>query len=81
MCQGNPAFDLHLCETNGFISVEFDGCNNAMLPSHDKHGDPHVEYPLDRGSFDSVPLEEIRKALIERKMHDCKAVAGVSEIK
>lgn len=51
-----------------------------MLPSHDTHGNQHVEYLLDRGPFDSVPFDEIRKALIERDMPDRKAVIGGPEI-
>ncbi|SPD71909.1 hypothetical protein PITCH_A1100008 [uncultured Desulfobacterium sp.] len=39
-----PAFDLQTCETNGFIPVAFDGLNNAILPSHYKHGNLHIEY-------------------------------------
>ena len=66
--KATPAFDLELCEANGFVPVEFDGFHNAMLPPHDKNGNPHVEYLLDRGPFDAVPLEQIRKALIERNM-------------
>jgi transglutaminase-like putative cysteine protease len=76
--KATPAFDLQTCETNGFIPVEFDGRNNAMLPSHDKQGNPHVEYLLDRGPFDTVPLEDIRKALIERNMLDPKDIVSPS---
>ncbi len=72
--KATPAFDLILCETNGFIPVEFDGYHNAVLPSHDKPGNPHVEYLLDRSPFDNVPLEHIRKALIERNMLDPKDI-------
>lgn len=74
--KATPAFDLELCEANGFVPVEFDGNHNAMLPSHDKNGKPHVEYLLDRGPFDTVPLKHIRKALIERNMLDPKELTG-----
>jgi hypothetical protein len=78
--KATPAFDLQTCETNGFIPVEFYGLSNAMLPSHDKQGNLHVEYLLDRGPFDSVPLDNIRKALIERNMLDPKDIVSPSEI-
>ncbi len=68
--KATPAFDLKACDTNGFVPVEFDGYHNSMLPSHDKKGKPHVEYLLDRGPFEIVPLEQIRNALIERNMLD-----------
>ncbi|SPD74696.1 conserved hypothetical protein [uncultured Desulfobacterium sp.] len=78
--KATPAFDIQTCETNGFVPVEFDGRNNAMLPSHDKQGNVHVEYLLDRGPFDSVPLDNIRKALIERNMLDPREIVSPSEI-
>jgi len=77
--KATPAFDLRMCENNGFLSVEFDGLNNALLPAHDKQGRLHIEYLLDRGSFDNVPLADIRKALIERNLLDPGEIAGELE--
>jgi len=77
--KATPAFDLRMCEVNGFLSVEFDGRNNALLPAHDKQGRLHIEYLLDRGSFDNVPLPDIRKALIERNLLDPREIAGELE--
>lgn len=68
--KATPAFDIQMCEDNGFIPVDFDGHNNAMFPAYNREGKPHVEYLFDRGPFDDVPLEHIRKALIERNMLD-----------
>ena len=73
--KATPAFDLRMCEDNGFLSVEFDGFNNALLPEHDKKGRLHIEYLLDRGPFDDVPLADIRKALIERNLLDPGEIA------
>jgi transglutaminase-like putative cysteine protease len=70
--KATPAFDLKMCQKNGLIPVEFDGRNDAKLPSHNVEGKPHVEYLLDRGPLDDVPLDEIRKALIERNLLDPK---------
>jgi len=66
--KATPAFDLQICQDNGLIPVEFDGRNDAKFPSHSTEGKLHVEYLLDRGPFDDVPLDEIRKALIERNL-------------
>lgn len=74
--KATPAFDLRMCEDNGFLSVEFDGCNNALLPAQDKQGRLHIEYLLDRGPFDTVPLADIRKALIERNLLNPKEIPG-----
>ncbi len=74
--KATPAFDLQMCQDNGLIPVEFDGRNDAKFPSHNTEGKPHVEYLLDRGPFDDVPLDEIRKALIERNLLDPSELAG-----
>ncbi len=70
--KATPAFDLKMCQENRLIPVEFDGRGDAMFHSHNLDGKPHIEYLLDRGPFDDVPLAEIRKALIERNMLDPK---------
>ena len=77
--KATPAFDLKMCLEHRLIPVEFDGRSNAMFPSHNEEGKPHIDYILDRGIFDDVPLDEIRKALIERNMLDPKELAGEPE--
>jgi transglutaminase-like putative cysteine protease len=74
--KATPAFDMKMCQEHRFIPVEFDGCHNARFPSHNLDGKPHIEYLLDRGVFDDVPLDDIRKALIERNMLDPKEISG-----
>ena len=54
-----PTFDLKMCEKNQFLPVEFDGKNDSILPSHNTHGKPHIEYVEDRGYYDDLPLEKI----------------------
>ena len=70
--KATPAFDLMMCQENRLIPVEFDGLSDARFHPHNQDGSPHIEYLLDRGPFDDVPLDEIRKALIERNMLDTK---------
>lgn len=70
--KATPAFDLKMCQEYRLIPVEFDGRNDARLHPLNLDGKPHIEYLLDRGPFDDVPLAEIRKALIERNMLDPK---------
>jgi transglutaminase-like putative cysteine protease len=74
--KATPAFDLMMCQENRLIPVEFDGLNDARFHLHNLNGKPHIEYLLDRGPFDDVPLDEIRKALIERNMLDPKELEG-----
>ncbi|MBA7646586.1 hypothetical protein ES703_54351 [subsurface metagenome] len=64
--KATPAFDLKMCRENRIIPVDFDGKNNAVLHSHNQDGKLHIEYLLDRGHYDDVPLDDIWRAMIER---------------
>jgi hypothetical protein len=57
-----PAYDLGLCQKNGFMSVEFDGEHDAKLPSVSKDSSRHVEYLKYHGSYDDLPWQEIFNA-------------------
>ena len=59
-----PTFDLEMCQKNGIVPVEFDGENDAKFHSHTLDGKLHIEYVLDRGTYDDVPLDEIREWVI-----------------
>ena len=63
--KATPAFDLQMCQQNRFIPVEFDGENDALLPSYNQDGKLHIEYLLDRGYHDEVPLDEIWDEMIK----------------
>jgi len=54
-----PTFDREMCQENRLIPVEFDGINHALLPSHNRDGEPHIEYVRDRGHYDDLPLDEV----------------------
>jgi transglutaminase-like putative cysteine protease len=60
--KATPAFDRKMCEKNRVIPVEFDGRNDATFHSHNRDGKLHIEYVLDRGPYDDVPLDEIMDA-------------------
>lgn len=61
--KATPAFDIEMCKENQIIPVEFDGKNDAKFHSRTQDGKLHIEYLLDRGSYEDVPLNEIRKWL------------------
>ena len=63
--KATAAFDLKMCRENGLLPVEFDGRSDAQFPAHNQDGKPFVEYLLYRGQYDDVPLDEIRKTLLE----------------
>jgi transglutaminase-like putative cysteine protease len=65
--KATPTYDLKYCEKAGVRPVDFDGENDAMLPSHAEDGRLNVEYRLDRGFFDDLPINELRKASVSWK--------------
>lgn len=62
--KATPAFNLEMCQKNRIIPVEFDGENDAKFHSHNQDGRLHIEYVMDRGPYDDVPLDAIREWLI-----------------
>jgi transglutaminase-like putative cysteine protease len=57
--KATPAFDLKLSDRHGVIPVEFDGLQDANFHYYDRYGKPHMEYLLDRGTYDDLPLQKI----------------------
>ena len=64
--KATPTFDLKMCQENNIVPVEFDGQSDAKFHLHDREGKLHIEYLMDRGLFDDVPLNQIKRALSER---------------
>jgi len=60
-----PAFDLKLCEKNGFLPVEFDGTTDASFSAANKEGKLHIEYLADLGYSDDLPIERLWAVLRE----------------
>jgi len=60
--KATPTYDKEYCSKAGVGPVEFDGSRDAMLPACALDGRRNVEYVLDRGFFDDLPVEDIRKA-------------------
>jgi len=58
-----PALDIETCKKNRILPVEFDGQNDAKFHSHTQEGKLHIEYLLDRGHYEDVPLNEIQEWL------------------
>ena len=60
-----PAFNIELCERFGVHPLEFDGTEDALFQPFDVEGRRHMEYVAYRGSFDDLPLDEIRQTFEE----------------
>lgn len=57
--KASPAFNKEMCERFGTKVLDFDGTSDALLHSYDDAGNRHMEYVLDRGSYQDLPLTEI----------------------
>jgi transglutaminase-like putative cysteine protease len=63
--KATPAFNLALCEKFRVKPLEFDGRNDSIFHPFDADERRHMEYLRDRGSFEDVPVAEIREAFRE----------------
>jgi transglutaminase-like putative cysteine protease len=74
-----PVFDLEMCQKNRIVPVEFDGENDAKFHSQNQDGQLHIEYVMDRGPYEDVPLDAIREWLIPVLTPKAKALILGSE--
>lgn len=63
--KATPAFNLSLCEKFGLLPLAFDGVHDSLYHPFDRAGNRHMEYVRERGSFDDVPLVQIRASFAE----------------
>jgi hypothetical protein len=68
-----------MCQKNRIVPVEFDGENDAKFHSHNQDGQLHIEYVLDRGPYEDVPLDAIREWLIPVLKPEAKTLILGSE--
>jgi len=68
--KATPTFDQALCHRTDTLTVEFDGVHDAVLPSSDKKGRPHVEYLRQLGCHADIPAKEILAAFWTRYLRD-----------
>jgi transglutaminase-like putative cysteine protease len=57
--KATPAFNSELCERFGLLPLDFDGHEDSIYHPFDRAGNRHMEYVLQRGAFDDVPLAQI----------------------
>jgi len=62
--KATPAFNLALCEKFRVLPLEFDGETDSVFHPFDADNRRHMEYVADRGSFDDLPFEEWRAAMV-----------------
>lgn len=57
--KATPAFNRELCEKMGIQVLDFDGLHDSISHPFDLKGDLYMEYIVDHGLYDDVPLQEI----------------------
>jgi transglutaminase-like putative cysteine protease len=70
--KATPAFNIELCEKFGVLPLEFDGRADSVFHPFDKSGRRHMEYVQDRGTYDDLPFDEIRRTFLAK----CPAVVN-----
>ncbi len=63
--KATPTFNLSLCERFGVKALDFDGREDALLHANDESGNKHMEYVVDHGVYDDVPLDAMLAAWAE----------------
>jgi transglutaminase-like putative cysteine protease len=60
--KATPSFNLSLCEKFGLKPLDFNGKDEALFHEFDQVGNKHMEYVRERGTFQDVPMDDIREA-------------------
>lgn len=63
--KASPAFNIEMCERFETKPLEFDGSSDALFHEFDQHGNRHMEYVNQRGSFDDFPYDEMKAVFAE----------------
>ncbi len=63
--KASPAFNASLCAKCNVAPLEFTGEQDSIFQEYDKEGGKFMEYLDDYGHFPDVPIEFIRKNIIE----------------
>lgn len=57
--KATPAFNKELCEKANLYPLEFNGREDSIYHEFDRAGQKHMEYLVDHGEFDDLPIEQI----------------------
>ncbi|NIB38725.1 transglutaminase family protein [Pseudomaricurvus alkylphenolicus] len=57
--KATPAFNIELCDKFGLKPLEFNGLEDSIYHEFDRAGNRHMEYILERGEYDDLPLQEM----------------------
>lgn len=54
-----PAFNIELCQRFGVSPTEFDGRGDALYQEYNARGELHMQYLVDHGCWDDLPLGKV----------------------
>jgi transglutaminase-like putative cysteine protease len=74
--KATPAFNKSLCDKFGLKPLDFDGETDSLFHEFDQAGNQHMEYILDRGTYQDVPYDEIIATFAEIYQPDNKPIEG-----
>ena len=57
--KATPAFNLSLCQNFNVKPLEFDGIHDSLFHKFDTHGNRHMEYVNDHGTYADLPYDTI----------------------
>jgi len=57
--KATPAFNIELCDKFGLKPLEFNGEEDSIYHEFDRAGNRHMEYLLERGEYDDLPLAKM----------------------
>ena len=60
--KATPVFNLSLCQNFNVNPLEFDGIHDSIFHEFDTHGNRHMEYVNEHGTFADLPYETIFEA-------------------
>ena len=63
--KATPAFNKALCERMGVEPLAFDGQHDALFQQFTGDGRRYMEYLVDRGTYDDLPLDAIMASFAE----------------
>ncbi|MEN9539890.1 MAG: hypothetical protein RLZZ126_2125 [Pseudomonadota bacterium] len=63
--KATPAFNRSLCDRFGLQPLDFDGVHDSLYHPFDRQGQRHMEYLRQRGSFNDLPLADIKATFQE----------------
>jgi transglutaminase-like putative cysteine protease len=59
--KATPAFNIEMCRRFDVKPLEFDGRDDSLLHPYNARDERHMEYVTDRGLFDDLPYDELRR--------------------